>query len=1037
MLTPPPDDAPRGPLRPAPKGRTTPARVSFLGWIGVPIKTLGGLLCLLCALALGAEPPAKPISVATNVGNPPYEYLDEKGQPTGFNNDLIRALERATGRPLDLRPMPFGTAREAFERGTLDALGTVIYTEERAKVMDFTVPTHTMTYILLVRTGDRTINSERDLIGRTVVVNRRNAVAEHFKALGIPYQELDTNEACILALRDGKADCAVAPKYTWLYFKTQNRHEGISMLSTEIYPSRRGIAIHKGNPELLAQLNEGIFRLKEDGTLDQLYAKHFGALEASEVPFSKILRRVMVAALPIMAIILLAALGLWSWALRRVVRRRTVELRDELTRRSRLEVERECALAELTLYKAHLEELVTQRSTELKEANLDLTLAKEAAESANQMKSAFLANMSHEIRTPMNAVTVLTHLALQTDLTDKQRQYLLKSKVAADSLLGIINDILDFSKIEAGKLQMDAKDFFLEEEFEKITQLVGMKTAEKHLEFLLHIAPNVPPCLHGDPMRLGQVLTNLCSNSVKFTESGEVVVTVTQIQTGEGRVTLKFSVRDTGIGMSPDQTRLLFQPFSQVDSSSTRKFTGTGLGLAISKHLVSLMGGELWVESELGRGSEFFFTAIFGLGHLLPAPRDSQAQDLSGLRILIVDDSPIARLILHGLANGLGYPTAMVASAKEAMVELQRGPYDLVILDWHLREEDGFEAARRIRSEPSAHAIPKIIMVTAYGDEEVARRVEEEGLDGYLTKPISPSSLFDAITRAFGRNSTSGRLAPFKTVVAPEDLDRLKGARILLVEDNDFNQQVAMELLALMGMDVTLAEDGREAIEKVHAASFDAVLMDLQMPVMDGYEATRLLRSEPRFASLPILAMTAHAMLPERERCLALGMNDYVTKPIIPDELFGTLANWIRRNDHALEPPTHSADRQAPPGLPTPVGLSRAAGLATFSGNVDLYEKMLRRFLELKPNAALEIKSALADNDVESAARLAHSMIAVAGTIGAMTLSALARDLQYAIPSGVSEAVAPLLARFETELSVVVAAVQAQVDPTQETPNVS
>ena len=967
--------------------------------------------------------------MATNIGNPPYEYLDEMGQPSGFNNELIHALERVTGRPMDVRPMSFGNARDAFERGELDALGTVILTEERARVMDFTVPTHTMTYLLLVRTGDRTINSEQDLIGKKVVVNRRNAVAEHFKALGIPYQELDSNEACIIALRDGKADCAATPKYTWLYFKTQNSHKGISMLPTEIYPSRRGIAIHKGNPELLAQLNEGIFRLKEEGTLDQLYAKHFGALEASEVPFSKLLQRVLIAAMPIFAIILLAALGLWLWALRRVVRKRTVELRDELTHRSQLEEERERALAELKVYKAHLEELVTQRSAELKEANLDLTLAKEAAEAANQMKSAFLANMSHEIRTPMNAFTVLTHLALQTDLTDKQRQYLVRSKVAADSLLGIINDILDFSKIEAGKLQMDAKDFFLEEEFEKITQLVGMKTAEKHLEFLLNIAPDVPPCLHGDPMRLGQVLTNLISNSVKFTESGEVVVTVTQLQAGEGRVTLKYSVRDTGIGMSPDQTRLLFQPFSQVDSSSTRKFTGTGLGLAISKHLVSLMGGELWVESELGKGSEFFFTAIFGLGRLLPAPRVAPAQDLSGLRILVVDDSPIARLILHGLANGLGYPTAMVASAKEAMMELQRTPYDLVILDWHLREEDGFEVARRIRSEPSAHAIPKIIMVTAYGDEEVARRVEEESLDGYLTKPISPSSLFDAITSAFGRNRASKRLAPSKTIDAPEDLDRLKGARILLVEDNDFNQQVATELLTLMGMDVTLAENGQEAVERAHAEAFDVVLMDLQMPVMDGYEATRLLRSNPRFASLPILAMTAHAMLPERERCLALGMNDYVTKPINPDELFGTLANWIQRQDRAKEPPISSADRQAPPGLPTLVGLSREAGLNSFAGNVDLYEKMLRRFLELKPKAALEIKLAMAENDAETAARLAHSMVAVAGTIGAMTLSSLARDLQYAIPSGVTESLEPLLAQFEAELSAVVEAVKIQVDP--------
>jgi signal transduction histidine kinase/CheY-like chemotaxis protein len=980
-------------------------------------------------LPLAAAPAQEPLSIATNLGNPPYEYVDEKGQPAGFNNDLLRALERAMGRPFDLRPMTFGEAREAFERGELDALGTVIYTEERAKVMDFTVPTHTMTYILVVRTGDRTINSERDLIGKTVVVNRRNAVADYFKTQGIPYQELGTNEACILALRDGKADCAVTPKYTWLHFKSQNPHDGLTVLPTEIYPSRRGIAIHKGNPELLARLNEGIFQLKEDGTLDHLYAKHFGALEASEVPFSKILQRVLIAVLPILAAVLLATLGLWSWALRRIVRKRTAELHVELARRTRLEAEREHAMSELTLYKAHLEELVTQRSEELLVVNMDLLRAKETAESANQMKSSFLANMSHEIRTPMNAVTVLTHLTLQTDLTDKQRQYLLKTKVAADSLLGIINDILDFSKIEAGKLHMDSKEFFLEEEFEKITQLIGLRAAEKKLEFLLNIAPDVPPCLAGDPMRLGQVLTNLCSNSVKFTESGEIVVTVTKIQSGDGRVTLKFSVRDTGIGMSSDQTRRLFQPFSQVDGSSTRKFTGTGLGLAISKHLVTMMGGELWVETELGQGSEFCFTAIFGLGRLVPAYRGRQTQDFTSLRVLIVDDSPIARLILHGLSTGLGYSTLMVPTAQEAFEELKHNQYDLVLLDWHLHDEDGFEAARRIRSELTAEGLPKIIMVTAYGNEEVARRVEEEHLDGYLTKPVSPSSLLDVITSVFG-TKTPFYLAPTRSEPARDDLACLKGARILLVEDNDFNQQVAMELLTLQGLEVTLAADGREAIERARGGEFDAVLMDLQMPIMDGYETTRQLRSNPAFASLPILAMTAHAMLPERERCLALGMNDYITKPINPDELFGTLAKWIRRSERTPEPSPPQASPSDLPGMTRivaqPGRLSREAGLASFSGNEALLEKMLRRFLELKPQAGLEIKAALAEGDSETASRLAHSMIAVAGTIGATELSGLSRSLQNAIQSGPPESVAPLLDRFEENLADIIGELQGR-----------
>lgn len=639
-----------------------------------------------------------------------------------------------------------------------------------------------------------------------------------------------------------------------------------------------------------------------------------------------------------------------------------------------------------------------------KEAERNLIEAKRQAEEATRTKSMFLANMSYEIRTPMNAVIGLSSLMLKMELPPKAWDYTNKIHAAGSALLETLDDILDFSKIEAGKLELEHTDFHIDTVLDHVTTLLGGKAREKGLELLFDVPPSVPRELNGDPLRLGKILTNLVGNAIKFTTHGQIVVRLRELTFDACGVMLRFEVQDTGIGMSEAQTSTLFQPFPHADSSTSRNFGGAGLGLSIYRRLVELMGGTIWVTSSPGVGSTFAFTARFNHGVVIEEPRHSIPIFLAGMHVLIAADNPAAQEVRAQSLAAFNFRIDFASSGTETidavLLHDATDPYRIVLIDWKV-PDDGLDASRRIKACATLRAPPDIVMVTASCCINLRNEAEAAGVDVLLSKPVNQAVLEDALLSLFPLTEEVSSRQRETTV--ERNYDELRGRRVLLVEDNEVNQQIAATLLKSKGLLVDIANNGREALSLLveTGLAYEAVLMDLQMPEMDGYETTSRLRANSRFQSLPIIALTAHTMRQERQRCVDAGMNDHVTKPLDPNALFDALLRWCGKQDAkdrvVQEAPTSVDYDSNTPAIP---GLDMAYGLKRVAGDQQLYSKLFAQFLDAQTDTRPRIKNLLETGEIQSARDMLHTLAGAAGNLGAKEIWRLATELEHALGTG-------------------------------------
>ncbi len=981
---------------------------------------------VVAALVVGCEdlfgPSARrPVTVGL-YENPPKIFTTETGEPAGLFVEIIEAVARAEGWRLAYVPCNWNECLTRLENGEIDLMPDVAFSSERAERFDFHRTSVANSWSQIYAQPGRIVESITDLNGARIAMLRggvqQDFINQLMSATGLPFETVlfDSLEDAYTAVESGAADVVV----TNSFFAARNGHRYKLVESPIVFlPSTLYFASAKGrNADLLSAIDVRLLEWRRNSG-----SAYYDALyRAMAAPPELLVPRWVQFSLIMLGAVVLLAIGI-SVLLRRKVAERT---RDLLEATRQLEFER-----------ANLEHIVEERTTEL-------VAARDEAERASHVKSDFLANMSHEIRTPMNAILGMLYLALKAeDLSPPLRNHLTKAQGAAHSLLGVINDILDISKIEAGKLDIEHVDFSLESVLEQLADAIGYQAEQKRIEFLIRYDPTIPSQLVGDPLRFGQILLNLCGNAVKFTETGEVELAFSRISGNNENIVIQVTVRDTGIGIPPEAQSKLFEKFSQADQSTTRRHGGTGLGLAISRSLAERMGGRIWIEESIpGKGTTICFTVHLGLPRrVVGHQRELVARAgplLRGVRVLVVDDNEVSREILGEMLDFFQVEVATATNGAEAIAALRspgEKPFDLVLMDWRMPGMQGDEVTRRIHGDPAITHRPRIVMVTAYGREEVIRLCEQAGVDGFLVKPVSPSTLLDTLLTVLGRGRVFGtgeRQRPSAPDLAVSG--RLAGAHVLLVEDNDINREFATELLRSEGMNVDIAENGQLAVDRVQERDYDAVLMDIQMPVMDGLEATRRIRAlaesegGERFARLPIIAMTALAMARDADESRAAGMNDHVTKPISPDRLMGVMAHWIRLSGASAPRRTGdaaislAATGAAPDELARLASIDAREGIRRIGGKVDAYRRQLRRFREHYGDAIDTLRTHIDDTGFDQAEAFCHALKGVAGNIGANALHAALSSIDDALkagqapPQSVLDDAARLLARLVDDI---------------------